>query len=248
MTVAHGEGTAEHSRSQRRYFEQNSHRTLKPTGSRYLRRHVDIMCDFAEIGAGDRVLEVGCGLGRYTLLLAERGVAVEGLDLSAQLLEELQTYNAGRFTIPTHALDILDCPPEMENAFDAVVGFFVLHHVHDLDACLRVLAGLVRPGGRVAFVEPNPVNPLYYVQITMTPEMNWQGERGMLKMRTGTCSRPWRRPASRELGFRRFGLLPPFAANRAIGAKVESALEKAPLGPLARPFHLFGGRRPATQG
>jgi SAM-dependent methyltransferase len=248
MTVAHSEGTAEHSRSQRRYFERASHRTLKPTGSPYLRRHVDIMCEFAEIEKGDRVLEVGCGLGRYTLLLAERGVAVEGLDLSPQLLEELQTYNAGRYTIPTHALDILDCPPEMENAFDAVIGFFVLHHVHDLEACLAVLARLVRPGGRVAFVEPNPSNPLYYVQITLTPEMNWQGERGMLRMRTDEMFPAMRRAGLGELSFRRFGLLPPFAANRALGAKVESALEAVPLGPLARPFHLFGGRRPVTPG
>ncbi|HVF12969.1 MAG TPA: methyltransferase domain-containing protein [Acidimicrobiales bacterium] len=248
MTAVNGEGTAEHSRSQRRYFERASHRTLKPTGSPYLRRHVDLMCEFAEIGTGDRVLEVGCGLGRYTLLLAERGVAVEGLDLSQQLLDELQSYNAGRYRIPTHALDIIDCPPEMDGAFDAVIGFFVLHHVHDLDACLAAMARMVRPGGRVAFLEPNPVNPLYYVQITLTPEMNWEGERGMLRMRTREMFPAMEKAGLRELGFRRFGLFPPFVTNRALGAKMETALEGVPLGPLARPFHLFGGRRPAAAG
>ena len=248
MSAAHREGTVEHSRSQRHYFERVSHRTLKPRDSLYLRRHVDLMCDFAEIGKGHRVLEVGCGLGRYTIIMANRGVAVEGLDLSAKLLDELQTYNTSGRPIPTHALDILDCPPEMDGAYHAVIGFFVLHHVHDLDACLSTLARLVRPGGRVAFVEPNPANPLYYAQIALTPELNWQGERGMLRMRTREMFPAMERAGLGELSFRRFGLFPPFVSNRAVGAKVESALEGLRLGSPTRPFHLFGGRRPASAG
>lgn len=244
MTSVDPEGTAEHNQLQRRYFEEASHRTLKPTGSLYLRRHVDMMCEFAGIGPGDRVLEVGCGMGRYTLLLAERGVAVEGLDLSSQLLEQLQAYNGGRYDIPVHAYDILDCPPSMESAFDAVIGFFVLHHVHDVEACLAALARLVRPGGSEAFLEPNPVSPLYYLQIAITPELNWAGERGMLRMRPSEMYPAMEQAGLGDLRFRRFGLFPPQITNRAIGARVESALERVPLGPPARPFHLFGGRRP----
>lgn len=245
MTLVDPERVGEHNRSQRQYFERAAHRTLRPTGSPYLRRHVDVMMDFAGIGPGDRVLEVGCGLGRYTMLLAERGVAVEGLDLSPQLLAQLQDHNAGRFTIPVHAHDIVDCPPEMYGTFDAVVGFFVLHHVHGLDACLATLARLVRPGGQVAFLEPNPANPLYYVQIGLTPEMSWKGERGMLKMRTRDMYPAMTRAGLDDLRFRRFGLFPPFVTNRRLGARVETALERVPLGSPPRPFHLFGGRRPA---
>lgn len=243
MTLLDRDSAIEHSLSQRQYFERADHRTLRPTGSPYLRRHVDVMKEFAGVDSGHRVLEVGCGMGRYTLLLAEQGVAVEGLDLSEHLLQKLRSYNSSGRDIPVHAFDILDCPPAMHGAFDAVVGFFVLHHVHDLDACLAVAARLVRPGGRVAFLEPNPWNPLYYVQIALTPEMTWKGERGMTKMRDRHMYAAMERAGLRELRSRRFGLFPPFVTNRAAGARIESALERVPLPPPARPFQLFGGVR-----
>ncbi|MDQ3639902.1 MAG: class I SAM-dependent methyltransferase, partial [Actinomycetota bacterium] len=148
-----------HNRYQRSYFERADHPSLKPTGSLYLRRHVEAMVRFAGIKAGERVLEVGCGMGRYTFLLAEMGIHVEGLDLSPQLLEKMKQYNEGGYDIPLHGFDLLECPPEMHGSFDAVIGFFVLHHVHDIEACFSTIGQLVRPGGRVAFLEPNPSNP-----------------------------------------------------------------------------------------
>ena len=232
-----------HNVDQRKYFEGSEQRTLKPTGSLYLRRHTEAMVEFARIRPGARVLELGCGLGRYTMLLAESGVAVEGLDLSPQLLEQLQAHNAGRYDIPVHGFDIIDAPKEMYGKFDAVIGFFVLHHVHDLEACLAVAAQLVKPGGRVAFLEPNPFNPLYYVQIALTPEMAWAAERGMLRMTPKEMF-----PAMSQAGLggprcHRFGLFPPFVTNRSWGAKAESLL--SPLAPWQgfHPFQLFGGER-----
>ncbi|HEX2699906.1 MAG TPA: methyltransferase domain-containing protein [Acidimicrobiales bacterium] len=243
MTVVDGPDIGLHNQRQRDYFEGTDQRTLKPTGSRYLRRHVDRVAEFAAITSGDRVLEVGCGLGRYTLLLAERGVAVEGLDLSPSLLEQLRS-TPGAAGIPLHAHDLLECPPEMLGSFDAVIGFFVLHHVHDLDACVQMATALVRPGGRVAFLEPNPWNPLYYVQIFATPEMSWQPERGMLSMRPNKIMPIMSAAGLVDVRFERFGLFPPFVTNRKMGADLESAAEGVPLGVPARPFALFGGRRP----
>jgi len=232
-----------HNRLQRSYFETSDQRTLMRTDTLYLRRHVDRMVQAAAVRPGDKVLEVGCGLGRYTLILAERGVAVEGLDLSPALLDKLSR-RPGAEGIPLHAHDLVDSPPEMHGAFDAVVGFFVLHHVHDLDACLATAARLVRPGGRVAFIEPNPWNPLYYVQILATPEMSWQPERGMLRMRPPRMFPVMRDAGLVDVRLDRFGLFPPFVTNRRLGARIESALEPVPLGAPSRPFALFSGRRP----
>ena len=71
-----------HNETQRRYFATAEKRGMQPTGTPYLNRHVDELVRFAGIEPGQRVLEVGCGMGRYTLLLAERGIRVEGIDLS----------------------------------------------------------------------------------------------------------------------------------------------------------------------
>lgn len=232
-----------HNELQRNYFETSEQRTLMRTDTPYLRRHVDRMMQSAGIRPGDKVLEVGCGLGRYTLILADRGVAVEGLDLSPALLEKLAR-RPGAEGIPLHGHDLVESPPEMFGTFDAVIGFFVLHHVHDLEACLATAARLVRPGGRVAFLEPNPWNPLYYVQIFATPEMSWQPERGMLRMRPPAMFPVMRKAGLADVRLDRFGLFPPFVTNRTVGARLESALESAPLGVPSRPFALFSGRRP----
>ena len=92
----------QHNRRQRQYFEQTWKRTMQPAGTPYLRRQADEVMRFAGVAAGQHVLEVGCGEGRYTLLLAERGVRVEGLDLSPVLLDRLREHDGGRYNIPLH--------------------------------------------------------------------------------------------------------------------------------------------------
>lgn len=237
-----GEGFEGHNRFQRDYFERADHRTLARPGSVYLRRHVQQMMEFAGIEPGMRVLEVGCGLGRYTFILAELGVKVEGLDLSPRLVEQLAQINGGRYEIPTHGLDMVDCPPQMHGRFDAVIGFFVLHHVHNLDQCFQAAARLAKPGGSVAFLEPNPFNPLYYIQITLTPEMRWKGERGMLKMHPDVIFASMQRGGLSACSVERFGFFPPFITNRRLGPPAEDRLSKIRLLQRVLPFQLFGGR------
>jgi 2-polyprenyl-3-methyl-5-hydroxy-6-metoxy-1,4-benzoquinol methylase len=240
--------TEAHNEFQRSYFERARHRTLNRPESVYLRRHVNQIVRFAGIEPGMRILEVGCGTGRYTLILAELGIKVEGLDLSPQLLEQLQENNAGRFDIPTHGFDLAASPPEMYGQFDAVIGFFVLHHVHGLDVCLDIAAQLAKPGGSVAFLEPNPRNPLYYVQITLTPEMSWRGEKGIFQMRSNVLLPSMERAGLSELSVRRFGFFPAFVTNLKVGPPLEDALERIPILKPILPFQLFGGRRPASAG
>ena len=45
----------------------------------------DDLIDVAGLGAGDRVLEIGCGTGQATVPLAERGLAVTAVELGAGL-------------------------------------------------------------------------------------------------------------------------------------------------------------------
>ena len=235
-----------HNRDQRMYFEERVSPRMIPRRTPYLERHVDEIVRFAGLSADDRVLEVGCGMGRHTLLLADRGYRVEGNDLSPVLLERMRGYDGGRSRIPVHGFDIADPPDDLHGSFDAVIGFFMLHHLHDLGLSFRGLARLVRPGGRVAFVEPSAFTPLIYVQIALTPGMTWKGDGGVARMRPRVVL-----PALRASGFvderaGRFGLFPPFLANSAAGASLERELERLrPLRPF-RAFALFGARAPGA--
>jgi SAM-dependent methyltransferase len=233
-----------HNLRQRQYYQHAPKPGMQPTGAPYLQRHVDQLLHFGDIRAGDRILEVGCGMGRYTLILAARGLRVEGLDLSPELLARLRAFNGGRYDIALHCADVMQYPPELEGQFDAVVGFFTLHHLHDLTRCFAAMTRLARPNGRVVFLEPNPFNLLYYVQMAITPDMTWEGDRGILQMRPGRVRGAMRAAGLQRLASRRFGFLPPFLMNQPWGAGLEVTLECVPLWQPYLPFQLFRGQRP----
>lgn len=235
----------EHNRAQVEYFERAGKEAMKPVASPYVVRQVEELVRFAALAAGERVLDVGCGMGRYTFPLAERGLRVEGLDLSQSLLDQLDGFNGGRREIPLHCLDILDAPTTLEGRFDAVVGFFTLHHLHDLPSSFRSMARLVRPGGRVVFLEPNPLNPLYYLQIVIAPGMTWAGDKGIVQMRPRTVLQAMESGGLGSFSLTRFGFFPPFVANARWGSRLERMLERVPVWRRLLPFQLFRGERPA---
>lgn len=229
----------EHNRRQREYFEKTDKPRMVPTGSPYTRRQVEQLVQFARLTPGERVLEVGCGMGRYTLLLAERGLDVTGLDLSQALLDRLAAYNQGRYPLALFSADILEPPGELYGQFDAIAGFFTLHHLHDIPRSLASMRSLLKATGRIIFLEPNAFNPLYYVQIALTPGMSWQGDGGIVKMRPGYILPAMRQAGLMEAQVSRFGFFPPFIANTAAGTRLEPILERFPLWRRLLPFQLF---------
>lgn len=217
---------------------------MEPGFSPYIRRQADLLSCEARLEVGQRILEVGCGMGRHTFYLSSKGFRMTGLDLSPRLLERLRRFDGGRYGVETHCADVLSCPTEWRNRFDAVIGFFVLHHFHDLHASFQAMAPLVKPGGTLAFVEPNPWNVSYYVQIALTPGMSWKGDRGIRRM-------TWKRIKSAMIqaglvstSCREFGLFPPCIANLPGGITLERILESFPLWHPFLAFQLFMGRRP----
>ncbi len=108
-----------------------------------------------------RILDVGCGNGRFARALAQLGVAAEyrGIDADEQLLnlaaEQTQqlpgisaTYSAVDLAATNWSSTVADAGP-----FDAVVCLAVLHHFPSRDLRQRIvcdLAGLLAPQGRLA--------------------------------------------------------------------------------------------------
>ena len=238
------EGVQRHNRAQQTYFEGRVPGTMVPRATPYVRRHVEELLHASELAPDVPILEVGCGMGNYTFELARRGLTLEGLDLSPVLLDRLRAYATDGLELPLHCADVLTPPAELLGRFEGVIGFFTLHHLHDLAGSIASMTHLLRPGGRFAFVEPNAFNPLYYVQIAASPGMSFHGERRLTSMRPGVILPAMRAAGLTDVFVRRYGFFPPQLVNRRAGRAVEGALERIrPLHAVSA-FQLFVGRRP----
>ncbi|MCP5477937.1 MAG: methyltransferase domain-containing protein [Rhodanobacteraceae bacterium] len=79
-----------------------------------------------------------------------------------------------------HCGDVGEQLEQLDGSFDAMVGYFMLHHLPELGSYFRKAFTALKPGGRMVFVEPNPWCPLFPIQITLTPGMRWAAEQGNL--------------------------------------------------------------------
>ena len=97
-----------------------------------------------------RVADLGCGTGTLTLLLAEAGHRVTGVDFSPAMVERARA-KTGRLAevVVGDAAD----PPLSGAAYDVVLCRHVLWALRDPVAVLRRWSGLLRPGGRIVLVE-----------------------------------------------------------------------------------------------
>ena len=111
----------------------------------------------AGIGPGQHVLELGSGMGDVATLVA-RIVGPDGSvlgierDANSIKIAQARADEAGLRNIAFSQSDISQL--QSHERFDAAVGRFILQFVPDLVAVLRGLMTLLRPGGIIAFHEP----------------------------------------------------------------------------------------------
>lgn len=132
------------------------------------------------VRAGDKVLEVGAGVGRYTEALLALGVKVRAAEPDAAFRRKLEERFGSHAGFETSALPIEETI-QAAGDVQAVCGFHVLHHLPDgvVTAFVRDCRALAGKGLRSwFFLEPSPFNPLYPFQILFTPAMHFSDEKG----------------------------------------------------------------------
>lgn len=112
------------------------------------------------VSPGASVLDVGCGVGRWSCLLAARGARVTGVDISATMIAQARRRAgargvAGRCRFLVQDLAALDAGGK----FDLVLSVTVLQHILEpaaLRAALQRMVAHLGAGGRLVLLEAAP--------------------------------------------------------------------------------------------
>jgi len=85
-----------------------------------------------DVKPGTRVLDVGCGVGRWSRLLAAKGAQVTGVDLSPTMIAQAQQRAAAVGLADRCQFRVQDLSSlESDGQFDVVLGVTVLQHILD---------------------------------------------------------------------------------------------------------------------
>lgn len=170
-----------------------------------------------------RVLDVGCGTGRFIGALPQRYDAV-GVDASEGMLElarrkGIQVAQAGADSLPFD-----------DRTFDLVTTFAVLHHLIDPEVvrgALGEMARVVKPGGAVLVWDHNPLNPYWRILMARVPQD--QGDERLVP--AGEIVTGLHQGGMSDVKLRRMTFTPDFTPKSLLPtvARVERVLERVPL-------------------
>jgi ubiquinone/menaquinone biosynthesis C-methylase UbiE len=103
---------------------------------------------------GKKILDAGCGSGRYSIQLAKKGAEVHGIDISKGMLRAARK-NGKRLGIKYQIASMLRIPYS-DNVFDVVISNLAIDHVNDYKKALSEMLRVCKPNGFIVISTMHP--------------------------------------------------------------------------------------------
>ena len=106
------------------------------------------------VAKNDRVLDLACGQGVFSRYLSKKGVLVEGLDSSAELLKYARSRSGS--AVRYHVGDAADSKNFKENTFDGIACLMAIQNIEKMDLLFKSVCRWLKPGKCFVFVMTHP--------------------------------------------------------------------------------------------
>ena len=232
---------------QKDFYNKRDHKRMwHAPRSLFVRNVIERFVAFTGIPKDAKILEIGCGAGRYTIPLIEMGYHVTGVDISERMLkkceEDLNAVNVPSSRYRLICSDIDAMRNDFRGQFNVVVGFNVLHHLFDLNKCFETLSVLVKDGGWLAFNEPNARNPMHTIDSLL--DRACKAEENKSNSIPQKVQQAMIDNRLRQVDFFLFGFFPPFVIDAMpVTLKWEKHIEKTRGLKNILPYFMIKGKK-----
>jgi len=150
--------------------------------------HVRLILNYFGDLAGKRVLDVGCGKGRFARVLRERHPRARlcGLDISEAMLKFVP---AGIGAVAGSMTEL----PFRSACFDAAYATESLEHAVEIEKAVDEMCRVLKPGGRLVIIDKNKEQ---FGRLETPPWEKWFGRRELERLLKKRCRQVSCRPIS----------------------------------------------------
>jgi SAM-dependent methyltransferase len=152
------------------FFVDNRRDYQDPESDEFWTGGVEVVDGFEDrlglrITSADEIVEIGCGVGRLTRVLASRAAHVTAIDISQVMLEHARELNPRLENVDWLLGDGASLGPVGDGQADGCFSFVTFQHIPDPEVTLGYvgeMARVLRPGGWAAF------------QLATSPTVDWR--------------------------------------------------------------------------
>ena len=120
------------------------------------------------------VLDIGCGYGRLSFLIAQRAKKVVGIDMTARAID---VCNAYKKAMPFENVEFLNCDIESYQTkgelFDYIILGGVLEHLINPTSIMKTISSILKPGGILISNSPTEFNFRGNISTTLNKLFNF---------------------------------------------------------------------------
>lgn len=120
------------------------------------------LLEHLEKAGAERILDIGCGSGRHTVFLSEKGYQAACLDSSSEAVRLCEKWLAEKnITADVRLGNFLENLPYEDGYFDAVIAVQSIHHaeIENIRKLVGEIKRVLRPGGLIFVTVPSAPDP-----------------------------------------------------------------------------------------